>query len=202
MGIRAYLVTKEKYGGFQRKIAWFNRLENGIYFDFPFLPTGSHISFHKNGTIWNTRYSTGMKAEQTGCSISLDDKSVWVQLGISVVRKSVIDNFPILKNRDKRENKIYELDLTKFPSDTLNFVVECIHPEILVNIPSEMNPPEKSEIIIINDWEPYVVITILGHENNQLIQIMNGTIRVRHINERYSASRKGVTYNWEAIGEI
>ena len=200
MGNRAYLVTKNPYEGAQRKIAWFNRQENGLYFDFPYIQDGGHFSFHKDGSTWRTGVSTGMKAEKTGYSVPIDDISVWTQLGISVFHKSVIKSFPDLKDSDKK-HVLYELDLTQFPSEYPNFVVECIHPEILEVIPDEMNPPNNANVIIINDWEPYVVITILGHDENQLVQITNGNFSVHHFNERYSAKRKGITYRWVAIGE-
>jgi len=201
MNVRAYIITANQYEGAQRKIAWFNRLKNGLYFDFPFLPTGSHISFHKDGSIWRTSISTGRNPEKTGYSLPLDDKSVWAQLGISVFRKEVINNFPRLKKSDIRKNIIYEIDFTQFPSDTPNFVVECIHSSILDTIPSEMHPPDDANVIIIDEWEPNVVITILGHKHNQLIHFENGIVKVHHFNDRFSANRPGITYNWEAIGE-
>lgn len=162
MSSRAYLVTRNRYGGHQRKIAWFNRRETGLYFDFPFLSTGAHTSFHKDGSIWKTALSTDMKPERTGYSYPIDSKTVWVQLGISAFRKEVAKTFPITKQSDFRKHSIYDVDLSRFPCAVLNFIVECISPEILRNMPDDLQPPDNAEAITIDEWEPYVVISIVG----------------------------------------
>jgi hypothetical protein len=151
MNSRVYLVSKDLHGKFQRKIAWFNRLENGLYFDFTFLSTGQHISFHKDGTIWRTSLVSGLKPEKTGYSLPLDDRSVWTQLGISAFRKEVLSSFPILKPSDIRKYQIYEIDFAQFPSDVLNFVVECVHPSMIDNIFMEFAPPDDAQVITIDD---------------------------------------------------
>ena len=119
---------------------------------------------------------------------------------MSAFRKEVFYKFPRLKSSEKKKYRLYEVDFTQFPSEVLNFVVECIHPNVLETIPIEMNPPDDARLVTIDDWEPYVVITILGHNHNQLIQFENGKIKVHHFNDRYSANRQGTTYKWEAIG--
>jgi len=142
-----------------------------------------------------------MKPERTGYSIPIDSKTVWVQLGISAFRKEVVGTFPITKQSDLKRHSIYEIDLNQFPCEVLNFIVECISPEVLRAIPDDLQPPTYAEVITIDEWEPYVIISILGHELNQIIKFENGIIKVHHFNDRFSANRPGITYKFEAIGE-
>jgi len=196
---RIFLVTKKKYKGCQRKLAWFSKHKKDLYFEvFAFL-MGSHISYHKNGSIWRTSPAT--KKNKIGQYLPLDDFKGWYQLGTSMIEKSLLKGNPCLKERERRKAlTIQEVDLEALHSEIINMVVEFIEPSYLESISKNFKPPKDAKTVIIDSIEPYIVLTILGHRHNLLIRPKEDGFIVSHYNNRYSTNIKDVQYRCEAYG--
>lgn len=200
MNQRVYLITENKYENEIRQIAFFTKTDNGIYFDFPYLSTGAHNSYHKDGSRWRTSTATGLKPEKMGNSLELDSENVWMLLGIPTIRKSAFHNLPAIKQRHLKY-PCYKINFTQFPKDEINFVVELINSSRIQEIESKFPSPKDSLTIHIDLWEPNILTTILGYDYNQLVRFeKNGIVSVREFNLRFSACRKNIDYKWEATG--
>jgi hypothetical protein len=194
------LSTKQEVDGAQRKLGWFKRSSADLYFDLVGTFSGSHTSYHKDGNIFRTSTATDNRASIIKKHIPLANFHGWFQLGISMIRKSSIERQPCLKGKDQRGgNRVYLIDLEKFPSGTLNIVAELIEPaeEPLLNLQT-LQPPPDAETRVLKHFEPWLVLTILGHDHNLLIRPAENGISVEHYNSRFSASRPGQQYQWEA----
>lgn len=199
MSERIFLVTKNEYDGCQRKIAWFSKHKNGIYFEvFAFL-MGSHTTYHKDGSIWRT--SPAIKKNKIGQFLPLDDFKGWYQLGTSMILKDNLKGNPCLKERERnRVLTVQKVDLEAYPNKIVNNVVEFIEPSYLESMPEDLKPPQDARVFIIDAIEPYIVLTFLGHEHNLLIRPLEDGFSVSHYNNRYSCNLKGVEYKYEAYG--
>ena len=200
---RVYLATKEKYRGCHRQLAWFARHQNGLYFETFGFFMGSHTSYHRDGRIWRTSPATNRRPDYLRKYLPLDDFRGMYQLGLSMVRKSELGKNPCLKERHRKKAlAIQEVDLKAYPSDILNIVVELLEPDKREFITSEdIAPPPDATMFVIDSMQPWIVLTVLGHKHNLLIDPKKGVITVHHFNARYSANRPGVTYKFEAYGE-
>lgn len=196
---RIFLVTKKKYEGCQRKLTWFSKHGNDLYYEvFGFL-MGSHISYHKDGSIWRTSPAT--KKCKIGQYLPLDDFKGWYQLGTSMIEKSLLKENPCLKKRERSKAlTIEEVDLEAFPSDIINMVIEFIGVSYIESISENFKPPKDAKTLIIDSIEPYIVLTILGHHLNLLIRPKEDGFVVSHFSNRYSTNIKGVQYRFEAYG--
>ena len=158
---------------------------------------GSHISYHKNGSIWRTSPAT--KKNKIGQYLPLDDFKGWYQLGTSMIEKSLLKGNPCLRKRDRRKAlTIQEVDLEAFPSEIINMVVEFIELSCLESVSKDFKPPKDAKTLVIDSIEPYIVLTILGHYHNLLIRPKEHGFVVSHCNNRYSTNIKGVQYRYEA----
>lgn len=200
---RAYVVTRGMYDGCQRQLAWFERGPKDLYFEVFAFFMGSHTSYHRDGRIWRTSPATRGRPDYRRRYLPLDSFRGLHQLGISMVRKSELRKNPCLKPRTRRKAlTLQEIDLEDYPSEILNIVVELLEPGRQEFIASkDIAPPPDATMTIIDAIEPWLVLTILGHEHNLLIEPKGSTIIVHHFNARYSANHPGVEYKFEAYGE-
>ncbi len=199
---KLYLITKQRYANSQRKIAFFSKQRNGLYFEVGGFFIGSHTSYHKDGNIFRTSPATGKRPVISGNHLPLDKFMGWFQLGTSMVRKSALGANPAVKQKDlKGKTIVHETDLETFPSDTINIIIELLEPgkEALLTTPS-VAPPHESETTTIRDIEPWIVLTFLGHDHNLLIKPIEDGFTVSHFNSRFSTNRKDVEYTYEAYG--
>lgn len=201
---RIYLVTKEEYEGCQRQLIWFAKHQNGIYFDVFgfFVRTDSHLSYHRDGRIWRTSPATNYSAKYLGRYLPLDDFKGCYQLGTNMVGKSELLKNPCFKeSHRKKASTLQEVDLGKYPSETINIVVEFLEPSKRQVITSkDVEPPPDATMLVIESIKPWIVLTILGHEHNLLIKPKGDGFIVRHFNSRYSTNLLGVKYRYEAYG--
>ncbi|MFB0502056.1 MAG: hypothetical protein ACETVP_06245 [Candidatus Bathyarchaeia archaeon] len=198
------LVTKREYQGCQRKLAWFKKYQNGIYFDIFGFFMGSHTSYHRDGRIFRTSHASDYQTrkEYLGKYLPLDDFKEWYQLGTSMILKSELLKNPCLMKRDRKKALILqEVDLEAYPSDFINIVVEFLEPgktELLTS--KDVAPPPDATILVISSVQPWIVLTILGHEHNLVIKPKEDGFIVHHFNSRYSTNLPGVKYRFEAYG--
>lgn len=198
---QVYLATKREYGGYQRKLAWFRRHKKDIYFNVfgPFR--GSHTSYHESGGIFRTSPAF-KKAEKVGKYLPLDGFKGWRQMGTSMILKSELLNSPVLAKRDRKKAlTLKEVDLEAYPSKVINIVVEFLEPskqELLEY--EDVAPPPDATVLVIDSIQPWIVLTILGHEHNLLIEPTEDGFTVHHFNTRYSTNLPGVKYRFEAYG--
>ena len=200
MKARLVLATKQEVEGTRRKLGWFSRTPTDLYFDVGGLFLGSHMSYHKDGNIFRTSPATGNRASFEMNHLPLADFEGWHQLGVSMIQKYAIASQPHLKPRDEKgRSRIYEVDLNAYPSDTLNLILELLHPdsEHLLDI-KDLQPPPDADLAVLRDFMPWVVLTILGHNHNLLVRPADDGFVVSHYNERYSANRPGQKYRYEA----
>ena len=198
-----YLVTKREYGGCQRKLAWFKRHKKDIYFNVFGFFRGSHTSYHESGGIFRTSPAFSYKAVKVGKYLALDGFKGWRQMGTSMILKSELLKSPILAKRDrKRALTLKEVDLEAYPSKVINIVVEFLEPNKLELLESKnVTPPPDATVIVIDFVQPWIVLTILGHKHNLLIEPIEDGFNVHHFNTRYSTNLPGVQYQYEAYGE-
>lgn len=164
---------------------------------------GSHISYHRDGKIFRTSPATNGHAKYLRKYLPLDDFRELYQLGISMVMKNELLKNPCLKERDrKRALTLQEIDLGAYPSETINIVVEFLEPSKRELITSEdIVPPPDAAILMIDSIQPWIVLTVLGHEHNLLIKPTENGFSVLHFNTRYSANLTGIKYRFEAYEE-
>jgi len=119
-----------------------------------------------------------------------------------MVTKQQIQTNSCVKGRDKKRGNIQcEISLKSFQSDILNLVIEFIEPsknEWLLN--ANIAPPPNSKIKILKFDDIWVIVTIIGNEDELLVCPLDDGFQVSHYNSRYSANRKDVQYQFEAYG--
>ena len=142
------------------------------------------------------------KTRRIGKSLPLNEFSTWYQFGTTMFLKESITGYPCLKDRNIRKAlKIIEVNLDNFPSKVLNIVVEIINPNNIDLLKLEnLSPPTDAKTYVIDEVQPSIVITILGHDHNLLIKPQIGSFIVSHYNSRFSTNRKGVVFTYEVIG--
>ncbi len=121
---RVFLVTKNRYDGHQRQLAWFVRHPKDLYFDVIMDYMNSHVSYHKNGNIWRTAPSPiGLK--KIGKYFPLNEFREMFQVGTCMILKSRLKSNPPLKETHRKKAlAIQEVDLKVYPNDIINIVVE------------------------------------------------------------------------------
>lgn len=193
-------MTKREYRGCQRKLAWFKRYKNGVYFDVFGFFMGTHTSYHQDGRIFRTSPAFNYKAEKVGKYLPLDDFKGWRQMGTSMILKSELPKSPCLKKHDlKKALTLHETDLESYPSEVINIVVEFLEPDKRELMASEdVAPPPDATILVIESVQPWIILTILGHNHNLLIGPKEDGFIVHHFNTRYSTNLPGVQYGFEA----
>jgi len=195
-----YFITKKKYGGAQRKLAWFKKHLNGIVFDVFGFFLGSHWTYHQDGTTWRTSPASNYKAEKVGKYLPLDGFEGLHQMGTSMIFKSELLKSPILKKRDRKKAlTLQEVDLEVYPSEVINIVVEFLEPSKRELIASkDVAPPPDATMFVIESIQPWIVLTILGHKHNLLIEPQEDGFIVHHHNTRYSTNLPRTQYRYEA----
>jgi hypothetical protein len=200
--LRMIVTTQESYGGFQRKIAWFNYRRNGLYFDVGGFLLGTHTSYHRDGNIFRTSPSTANKSRFQGRHVKLDNFRGWYQLGVTMIAKERVEKHPSLKASDrKKAARIIELVMDDYPSETINIVIEMISPDFkqFLNQPELATPTEATtEVLEFGNFS--IILTVLGHDSNLLVRADKDNFYVSHFNSRFSANQEGVNYSWEAYG--
>ena len=200
--MRATIATAETYGDCQRKIAWFCRNRKGLYFETGAFFLGSHTSYHVNGNIFRTSPTTIGRRRFRGAYLPIDKFEGWYQLGITMVSKDQLLANSCVKGRDRKQGNILcEISLESIPSDILNLVVELIEPkhhEWLNN--THIAQPPNAKVKVLEFENLWVVVTIIGNEDELLIRPLEDGFQVSHFNSRFSANRKDVEYSYEAYG--
>lgn len=200
--MRATVATLEAYNGCQRKLVWFSRQPKGLYFEAGQLFVGTHTSYHQDGNIFRTSPATRGRPRKQGWHLPIDQFKGWYQLGIVMALKDQLLNNPCVRNKDRKPADILvEVSIRDLPSPTLNIVLELIEPEqfnLLGN--PDVAPPHNAVVHVLKLNNPWVVVTILGHEEDLLVRPQDDGFVVSHYNTRYSANLPGVEYNFEAYG--
>ncbi len=195
------IATKQKISGYHRKLAWFSFHGNDLYYATSVIIDGSHSSYHKDGSIWRTSPATSKKAKLTKKHYPLCQLQGWFNLDFGMLLKSALCNSPELRNRDQKHQISY-VDIDEFPSETLNLVVDLLEPgrqELF--LADDMLPPKDAQVIEIKSTDPWLFVTILGHDHNLLVSPYDADfkgITCRHFNKRYSANAPGKRYGFEA----
>lgn len=197
---RVIFATQQEYAGCQRKLAWFSKHGNDLYFEIAGFFVGSHTSYHRDGNIFRTSPATENQPQFIGKNLPLKDFTGWYQLGAGMVQKVALSKNPCLKSRDRKDTTVLkEIDLGQFPSSTLNLVVELLHPDSRDLLNSEsVRPPLDAHLIVVDAVMPWIILTILGHDHNLLIRPKDKGFVVSHFNSRYSANQPGWQYAFEA----
>lgn len=194
---KVWLVTKEEYNGFKKRLGFLQRNTNGkyddLYYDFTMI-NGSHNSYHRDGSEWGTRPNG--KKKKYGDNAPLKDFEGLYHLGFNMFNFMSIYELPNLKSKNIKNDLLYEVDIESFPSSTFNIFVEMIDPKTVIPNTKDMKAPLNAHTIIIKDFEPWIIITILAHNDN-LIANFNDGITVKHFNERYSLNGRGKEYEIE-----
>ena len=198
--MRATIATLESLNGFQRKLAWFARQGRGLYFDIGASFDGSHTSYHVDGNTFRTSPATNFRPRLQGKYVPFDDFRGWRQLGFGMVSKEQVARNPTVKAKDRPPKSILDtISLNMMPAETINLVVELLHRDMrsLLEL-QELQPPEHAILNCLELGDLLVVVTVLGHDSNLLVRPTANGVQVSHYNDRYSANRPGVTYNFEA----
>jgi hypothetical protein len=116
-----------------------------------------------------------------------------------VSKHQLARNPPLREKHRKPGNILSTISVDPLPAKVINLVVELIHRDQrqLMEIPG-VQPPEYAILQCVELGDLLVVITVLGHDSNLLVRPTENGIQVSHYNDRYSASRPGVTYSFEA----
>lgn len=200
METRIVLATKQQIDGATRKLGWFSRSITDLYFEVGGFFLGSHTSYHKDGNIFRTSPATDNRPSLEKQHLPLADFQGWHQLGIFMLQKSVLPTQPPLKSRDQKgRSQVHEIDIDAYPSETLNFVVELIDPDsqelLLIE---QLQPPSDAQVEVFRVFQPWLVLTTMGHDDNLLVRPSHDGFILSHFNNRYSASRPGQQYRYEA----
>lgn len=126
---RVYLVTKGKYEGCQRQLAWFSRHRKDLYFEIFGFFMGSHLSYHRDGRIWRTSPATRRHPDYIKKYFPLDDFKGLYQSDLGMIRKSELLKNPCLKEHDRKKAlALREVDFGAYPREIINIVVEFLEP--------------------------------------------------------------------------
>lgn len=195
------IATAEEFDGFQRKLGWFMHLPKGLYFDVGTLMAGSHLSYHVDGNVFRTSPATNGRAVLIDRHLNLKSFSGWYQLGICGLAKNQIAEKPRLTSRDRRKEKITYIAVDEFPANAINLVVELISESYLKFLEEpNVQPPNHALTLTLPFGHVRILLTLLGHANNRLIEFSEKGIVVNHFNSRFSANQDGLNYKYEAYG--
>jgi len=199
--LKIVVATQQSIGGVQRKLAWFSRHKNDLYFELAGMLEGSHSSYHRDGKLFRTSPATQKHANLIARHLPLSQFQGWHRLGLGMVLKSSLARNPALKSKD-RKCQVHEVDIDLFPSDALNLMAGLLDSggRSLLNDP-EMYPPPDAHVVKVDVPPLWIFITILGHSHNLLISPYDGAfqgVTCRHFNKRYSANPPGRSCYLEA----
>lgn len=200
MSKKLYIITQDKYSGHRRTLGFLRFLNNDLYYDFSLLKD-NHTSYHKDGSVWRTSIITGEKPVKEEQKMPLADFKGLYNLGVVLLSKDTIPHMPKVKKKYFDKHETFSIDIESFPSETLNLIPEIIQPEYEIELPEkEKATPPNSISKTFTDFTPWVCITVLGHEENLLIEPREKGFIVNHFNERFTANKKGVEYSSESYG--
>lgn len=195
MSKKFYIITKDEYDGSRRVLGYFEKRNNDLYYDIGSI-NGSHNSYHRDGSEWRTTLD-GKKKKITE-HIPLGGFKGFHPLGIVMFTKELLSSFP--KAKEKHINKkLLEIDFSRYPSDIINLVLEIIEPEKELAINEDTVSPLNAVTTIRKEIEPWLIFTILGHDDNLLIKPDGNGYIVNHFNKRFSANEKNKEYYGESI---
>lgn len=195
------IATKQEVSGYPRKLAWFSIHSRDLYFEMAGILEGSHTSYHKDGKMWRTSLATNKRAKFIKHHYPLNQFHGWYPLGLGMLLKSSLPYNPKLKNKDKKHHVSF-VDIDQFPSSVLNLVADLLEPNRGDLFQArDMQPPMDAQIIEITSSNPWIYVTVLGHDHNLLIAPYDSDFKgvtCRHINKRYSANPPGSRISYEA----
>jgi hypothetical protein len=195
---KLYLITKEKYGGHQRKLGFFRFQNDDIYFDFGMLD-GSHTSYHEDGSVWRTSPATGGKAIREEQRLPIREFKGYYNLGVVMITKKVLSDMHKVKERDAKKSILFVVDVEKYPCSVLNIVSELIEPGFHIPLPEkEKKLPPKADVALFEEFSPWIHITVLGFQENLLVYPEEKGFTVKHFNERFTANKEDNNYSAEA----
>jgi hypothetical protein len=198
--MRISFVTKEAINGAQRKIAWFAWQPKGLYYEVGGLLWGSHVSYHVDGNVFRTSPATGGRPRFQGRELPLAAFAGWHRLGVAMVMKQLLARNPPLKSRDRKSgNVIKEVPILALETNSPNIVIELIHDDQrhFLKLPNLQPPPGASQHEA-RFGQIGVILTVLRNEDHLLVKPIVDGVRVQHVNDRFTANAKGVTYAFEA----
>lgn len=198
--MRAIIATDEPINGDQRKLAWFSRNSRGLYFELGGSFVASHTSYHIDGNVFRTSPATDLHARFQRRHVPLDQFRGWTRLGFAMINKDQLARNAPIKPKDRKAGSILAtVPIAQLPSETINLLVELLHPDRRhwLETPG-VQPPPYAILRCLDMDELLVVITVLGHESNLLVLPTEEGVQVRHYNNRYSANQPGATYTFEA----
>lgn len=191
---KLYIITKDKYDGSKKVLGFFERRNNDLYYDIGSV-SGSHNSYHKDGSEWRTSYNG--KKTKISEHISLSSFQGFHPLGVVMFQKSLLPLFQEVKQKHIN-NTLLEIDFSRFPSDVINLVLEIIEPEKELQINEDTKFPDNAVHTIRKQLNPWIIFTILGHENNLLVIPNDNGFTVKHYNKRFTVNDKDGQYFSEA----
>lgn len=119
------------------------------------------------------------------------------KLCVCLLQKQEIPFLPEVKERDKNQHTLIEVDMSQLPSPLINIMIEMVEPQTKIPNEGETAIPDKAVVYEIQELDPWFIVTILGHKENLLFDVNSETVKFGHINERYTANAKGVQYELE-----
>lgn len=198
MNQKIYIVTKNKYFGHRRTLGFFRFQNEDLYYDFGALK-GSHNSYHRDGSQWRTSLATDGKPKKEKEHIPLKEFSGLFNLGTICISKNIITKFPKIKQRYFNKHITYKIDLDELPSEHINIICELIEPNYNIPLAEEQKSyPPKSIIKTFTNTNPWLNLTILGHEDNLMIVPEKTGFKLNDFNDRFSVNKKGNSYSAES----
>ncbi|PHR71067.1 MAG: hypothetical protein COA66_10110 [Arcobacter sp.] len=197
---KVWLVTKNSYNGFRKRLGFIQRNTNGkyddLYYDFTMV-NGTHNSYHRDGSEWRT-YSDGKK-KKLGESIPLKNFKGLYPLGLNLFDYLSLYTLPNLKAKNIRNDILYEVDIEALPSSTYNIFIEMIDPSTVILNDENMKIPDNAVTLVIKDFEPWIIVTVLGYKENLIANFTNNGVTLNHFNERFTANGEGKQYELEQV---
>jgi hypothetical protein len=77
-------------------------------------------------------------------------------------------------------------------------VIELLAPEAEPLLMTEgVQPPPDADVTIARHFVPWLVLTTLGHDHNQVMRPADNGVVLLYLNTRYSANRPGQPHVFE-----
>jgi hypothetical protein len=197
--MRIILITKNTIDGQKKKICFFVNKKDDLYYECGGFLMGSHISYHRDGTVWRTSPATGNRPQNIGNHLPLKEFKGWYRLGTTMITKEQMEKNPNIKPKDTKST-ILEIDLDFKKNPVVNIVIELVEPGLMDALNRDFPAPENSEIYTFKFLEAVLILTIIKEDKELLLKPTNNGINVRHLNTRYSTNELGVIYTGEAYG--
>jgi len=196
-----YIITKNKYDDKHRVIGFIKDFGKHIYYDFfshavqlVTKKDGSHYSYHEDGNVFRTSEAVGK--EKITETVPIKKFNTYYDLCITALDKKEIHALKPFKENYRNKYIIIELDIEKYDSDFLNFILDMIHVDFYDRFikNSEAQYPPKSDTFKRKLNKNVIIeLTVLGYDNLLIEQQSNG-FKVHHYNKRFTVNDKGNQY--------